>query len=120
MAVLDHPSSDIGAVDVADGDHPAITVRRPGAGDDVLSDPIGQGKRRLASAAVSLPVARAKLRAFRRIDTFNPYTDAMDLDRIAIDDGRPTGDHLVGSCRQRHERGGERKEYGSGPHECIA
>lgn len=84
MALLDHPSSDIGAVYFTDRHHPAVAVRRrPRSGDDVLSDPIDQGKTsprvrsgisaRRACKAASFPAHR------------NLYTDAMDLDRIAID-----------------------------------
>jgi hypothetical protein len=52
---------------------------------------VGQRERRLLAAAVGPPIGLAELLALRRVDPEEADALAVDLDRVAVDDGRPAG-----------------------------
>ncbi|MEO1613059.1 MAG: hypothetical protein AAFU55_12015 [Pseudomonadota bacterium] len=110
MAGVYHRRVDIDPVaaarEEADGDQTVIAISRATFALDrfALQDFV-QIKGRFSAAAIAIARAVfAPLRTLRRIDSMTPNALALDLDRVAVDDGRASSEGSVAGGRGRRDR----------------
>ncbi|BCH22093.1 hypothetical protein MesoLjLb_18780 [Mesorhizobium sp. L-8-3] len=106
MTVPDEPFRHVLVTSSASGDHPAVSIpidlmagRRRSGAQEVVEDERGD-----LAAPVGLPrLVAAELPALWRIDAVEPDPLAVDLDRVAVDNGRATNyfGFVAGSSNRR-------------------
>ena len=98
--LADHPSINILAGNKTYGDNTIVLIPILWPAFDRPSCNLVRQRRGCTSAARPCPALQgASLRAFRRVDTEEPDSGAVDLDRIAINDGRLAGNLLRRTLR---------------------